>query len=96
MGSRRVYVSGMTTHPDTAWVAQQARNSSVHLAERGEEHLRYIVHEYVDYFNRQRPHQAMDNCPLTDPPETAAPADGEILCQERLGGLLRHYYRKAA
>jgi len=158
VGSRRVYVSGMTTHPDTAWVAQQARNFGVHLAERreeasylihdrdtkftaqfdamldaegitikeptakspnmnafaerwaqsvqvecldhfvvlGEDHLRHIVAEYVAYFNAERPHQAMDNRPLTEPPETAAPADREILCQERLGGLLRHYYRKAA
>jgi len=26
----------------------------------GEAHLRHIVHEYLDYFNTQRPHQAMD------------------------------------
>jgi len=53
------------------------------------------VGEYVAYFNTERPHQAMDNSPLTEH-ETATPADGEILCRERLGGLLRHYYRQAA
>lgn len=157
MGTRRVFVSGMTTHPDAPWVAQQARNFGMHLAERdeqasylihdrdtkftaqfdgliesagttvkkptakspnmnafaerwaqtvqvecldhfvvlGEDHLRHIVAEYVAYFNTERPHQAMDNCPLKQP-ETPAPAEGEILCRERLGGLLRHYYRKAA
>jgi putative transposase len=44
VGSRRVYVSGITTHPDTVWVAQQARNFSVHLAERGEE-ASYLIHD---------------------------------------------------
>jgi hypothetical protein len=38
----------------------------------------------------------MGNRPLTEPPRGTEPADGEILCQEQLGGLLRHYYRKAA
>lgn len=37
----------------------------------------------------------VDNCPLTASVE-GAPAEGEILCRERLGGLLRHYYRQAA
>jgi len=67
-----------------------------HFVVLGEDHLRYLVSEYVDYFNAERPHQAMDNRPLTATPETTAPADGEILCRERLGGLLRHYYRQAA
>jgi hypothetical protein len=38
----------------------------------------------------------VDNCPLTAPAETPALAEGKILCRERLGGLLRHYYRQAA
>jgi hypothetical protein len=29
-------------------------------------------------------------------PETPMPAEGEVLCRERLGGLLKTYYRKAA
>jgi len=66
-----------------------------HFVVLGEAHLRYIVGEYVAYFNTERPHQAMDNCLLTAS-EAPASAEGEILCQERLGGLLRHYYRQAA
>jgi len=49
---RRVYVSGMTTHPDTAWVAQQARNFSVHLAERREE-ASYLIHNRDTKFTAQ-------------------------------------------
>jgi hypothetical protein len=29
-------------------------------------------------------------------PETPMPTDGEVLCRERLGGLLKSYYREAA
>jgi putative transposase len=35
VGSRRVFVSGVTTKPCVAWVAQQARNASMQMAERG-------------------------------------------------------------
>jgi putative transposase len=34
VGTRRVRVCGVTAHPDSAWVAQQARNLSFDLGER--------------------------------------------------------------
>jgi len=33
---------------------------------------------------------------LIDPDEDVGQIDGAIVCRERLGGLLNHYYRKAA
>ena len=33
---------------------------------------------------------------LISPAEDAGPPGGEIVCRERLGGLLRYYYRRAA
>jgi hypothetical protein len=30
------------------------------------------------------------------PATLAFPAAGEVVCKERLGGLLKHYYRQAA
>jgi putative transposase len=160
IGSRRVYVSGMTPNPDRAWMVQQARNMAIILgdqsqparyllrdfdgkfpvefdavlassgtkvkkvgpfapnlnafAERwvrsireeclnhfvvfGEEHLRHLITQYLTFYNQFRPHQRKDNLPLTglDPPEALAVAADEICCDERLGGLLKHYYRRAA
>jgi putative transposase len=157
LGSRRVFVSGMTPHPDAAWVTQQARNFALDcvgqgysaeylildhdskfvagfdavlesegvqllrvgphapnlnaFAERwvlsikqeclnhfivfGEKHLRYLVSEYVAHYNRERPHQGKDNRPLSQAAEpTVVPLPvGEVVCEERLGGLLRHYRR---
>jgi putative transposase len=64
----------------------------------GEDHLRYIIAEYVEHYNQERPHQARDNLPLC----AAKPPDGvsflapsAIACHERLGGLLKHYSRAA-
>jgi putative transposase len=160
IGSRHVYVSGMTPNPDRAWMIQQARNMAIifgdqpqpprlllrdfdskfpaqfdavlassgtkvkkvgpfapnlnafaerwvrsireeclnHFVVFGEDHLRHLVIQYLTFYNQFRPHQRKDNLPLTgfDPPETQAVAADEIHCDERLGGLLKHYYRRVA
>jgi len=46
------------------------------------------------------PNQGRGNVPLAvadadDPPAVQFP-EGKVECRERLGGLLRHYYRAAA
>ncbi|RPI61145.1 MAG: integrase [Planctomycetaceae bacterium] len=158
IGSRKVFVSGITDHPHAQWMTQQARNFSIHLHESGMEathlirdgdkkfveqfneflsaggteivrippaapnmnpfaerwcqslqtecldhfiilgqrHLRYLVGEYLDYYNHCRPHQSMGNQPLAQAGDSPPPSTGRILCKERLGGLLKHYYRKTA
>lgn len=162
VGSRRVYLGGISAHPDGAWMKQQARNVAMHFAEQaikptlllrdsdakytrefdailqsegvevkkltpvspnlnayaerlvqsvkqecldhfvvcGEDHLRYIVTEYVRHYNEERPHQARNNEPLDGLPAApvgaAAPAVSAIRCHERLGGLLKSYRRTAA
>jgi len=49
LGSRRVHLAGATTHPDSAWVTQQARN----LAVAGElENVRYLVRDRDSKFTR--------------------------------------------
>jgi putative transposase len=61
----------------------------------GQRHLAHLVREYVRYYHEHRPHQALGNEPLT-PTDSPAPSEGQILCDERLGGVLKHYYRRAA
>ena len=157
IGSRRVFVSGMTDQPHAKWMAQQARNLAIHLHETGMEasylirdgdkkfaeqfdailesggtkivripraspnlncyaerwcqtlqhecldhfiilgakHLRYLVSEFLDYYHSHRPHQGLGNKLLTSTGHDPQ-AQGQIICKERLGGLLKHYYRKAA
>jgi len=57
----------------------------------GERHLDYVVNEFVQHYLHERPHQGLDNEMIEPPPQ----GTGEIICQERLGGLLK-YYRRAA
>lgn len=165
IGTRRVIVSNPTANPDAAWVAQQARNASMQMAEWGSKathllidndpkftdrfdtvfdaegcevkrvgprapnmnayaerwvqslraecldhflilgprHLRHLVTNYVEHYNLERPHQAKGNVPLPDAvaedagePRLLKFPSGEVKCRQRLGGLLKHYYRDAA
>jgi len=58
----------------------------------GESSLRRAVAEYVEHYHAERAHQGLDNERIASRSESAS---GEIRCQERLGGILKHYYRAA-
>ena len=61
----------------------------------GERHLRKSVMEYTKHYHFERNHQGLDNRlieGLLDVPDLNRP----IECNERLGGILKYYYRKAA
>lgn len=65
----------------------------------GLRHLNHITSCYLDYYHQARPHQRKENKPLLgvwpevdDPPESGE----EIVYREWLGGVLKHYERKAA
>lgn len=63
-----------------------------HLILSSEEQLRYVLGEYLKYYHRERIHQGIDK--IIEPQHEGC--QGEIICIERLGGLLRSYHRKAA
>jgi len=70
-----------------------------HFTAFGKKHLDYLVASYQDNYNELRPHQSLDNQPLTGKwPEEAKPlSEGEkIVCHEKIGGILRHCERVAA
>ena len=65
----------------------------------GQDHLNHIVSEYVNFYNELRPHQRKDNRPLQGNwSVTNDPLDDpeQVVCRERLGGVLKHYERVAA
>ena len=70
-----------------------------HFVILGTRHLDHLLSKYIDYHNRERPHMSLGFAtPMGRPPPTSAgPIDPrEVRCREHLGGVLRHYYRKAA
>ena len=80
------------------WVQTVQNECLNHFVVFGERHLEYLLREFEDFYNTVRPHQGLGNrtigiVPLPDPGKLS-PA--EIECDSRLGGLLRHYHRKAA
>lgn len=65
----------------------------------GQEHLDYIVAEYSEFYNELRPHQSLENQPLQGKwPAVDEPPDKpeQVVCRQRLGGVLKHYERRAA
>ena len=56
----------------------------------GEQHFKYLVREYLKYYNTVRPHGGRNNMPLDYKGKNPK---GRIKCDSRLGGLIRHYYK---
>ena len=71
-----------------------------HFIVLGAAHLNHLVEEFVAHYHEERPHQGLDNkliVPGKPPPDNESiPSLRDIACRERLGGLLRHYERRAA
>ena len=61
----------------------------------GERHVRYVIDQYIEHYNLERPHKGLD---YRRPIEPNVPPlrDSPVKCRERLGGLLKSYYRQAA
>ena len=60
----------------------------------GEGHLRAAVREFVQHYHEERPHQGLGNALIA--PKTTVIGTGQVNCRERLGGLLKFYYRQGA
>ncbi|MBU1701045.1 MAG: DDE-type integrase/transposase/recombinase [Candidatus Eisenbacteria bacterium] len=61
----------------------------------GEGSVRRAVKQFLEHYHRERNHQGLDNR-LIDPPESLNRRMGKVRCRERLGGILKYYYRDAA
>lgn len=61
----------------------------------GEASLRRAIKEFLEFYHRERNHQGLSNR-LIDPSEEVGVTEGSIACRQRLGGMLRYYYRQAA
>ena len=55
-----------------------------------EEQLRYVLKEFIEYYNHERPHRGLDGN-MIEPREQDP--DGKVVEFTRLGGLLKSYRR---
>jgi putative transposase len=68
-----------------------------HFVIFGERHLRYLVREFIAYYQRERFHQGLGGqlvTPLEEPSKDNA-GDREVRRRPRLGGVLNFYQREA-
>jgi hypothetical protein len=63
-----------------------------HLIVVDERHLRAVLTEFVDYYNRDRPHRSLG---LQSPFPRGVRARGRVVARPVLGGL-HHVYARAA
>ena len=61
----------------------------------GENSVRRAVREYLEHYHGERNHQGLDNR-LIAADEEVGRTIGKVQCHERIGGLLKYYYREAA
>jgi len=57
----------------------------------GERRLHEAIGEYIEHYHAERAHQGLGNCRI----ERSSVGDGVVVCDERLGGLLKCYRRAA-
>jgi putative transposase len=67
-----------------------------HFLVFGTRHLDHLLKEFLEHYHTERPHQGMDNAPLRREAPPSCASTSPVICRHRLGGLLRHYERKAA
>ncbi len=93
--TRQVKIAGITPYPDGDWVRQVTRDLT-----NGEDgfllhqtHVlvdRRALREYTEHYHHERNHQGLGNR-IPFPGKDIGISDGDVICSERLGGLLRYY-----
>src|SRR5262245_46750159 len=77
------------------WVGTARRECVDWRLVAGERHLGRVLREYAEHYNAARPHRALRlRSPV--PRGRPVPTAGEVVCRDRLGGLLHEYERCAA
>jgi len=64
-----------------------------------EKHLNLINREFQRWYNYERPHSSRDHLPPgceSPPAEWATVKLNDVVCETRLGGALKSYWRRAA
>ncbi len=76
------------------WIRSVREECLDRLLILNEAHLRRVMREYIDYYNKARPHQGIEQrCPI---PITRQPREGPVKRRDVLGGIVHDYHRDAA
>jgi putative transposase len=78
------------------WVGSLRRECLDRLLIVGRRHLERVVRVYVEHYNRERPHRALELAPPLADARHGQCSSAEVRRRDRLGGLIHEYYRAAA
>jgi transposase InsO family protein len=79
------------------WVGSARRELLDHVIVLNENHLRRLLREYVDYYNRDRVHTQLRDSPAGRPTEKRTSSEAQVIGLPRVGGLHHRYlWREAA
>jgi len=67
-----------------------------HVVALGENHLKRVLREYVDYYNRDRVHTSIGDAPEGRLVQTRTSGDAKVIGLPRVGGLNHRYVRTQA
>ena len=86
----------MNAHAE-CWVQTLRLECLDHFCVFGEKHLWYLINELITHYHKHRPHQSLYNEPPDGSKPCTLPFPGsKVVCEERLGELLKSYSRIAA
>jgi putative transposase len=74
------------------WIRTARAECTDRMLIYGEPHLRSVLGQYADHYNRHRPHQSRQQRP---PDQADVPLDLPVQQRKVLGGLINEYYRAA-
>jgi hypothetical protein len=60
-----------------------------------ERHLRSVLGQYADHYNRHRPHQSRQQRPPDQDHRASAPLNLPVQRRKVLGGVINEYYQAA-
>ncbi len=73
-------------------IKQECLERTIFFSEKS---LRRAVSEYMAHYHKERNHQGLGNS-LIEPEEGVSEKGGKVCCRERIGGVLKYYYREVA
>jgi putative transposase len=77
------------------WIRTARAECTDRILIYGEQHLRSVLRQYANHYNRHRPHQSRQQRPPDQDTQPTAPLNLPVQQRKILGGMISEYYQAA-